>query len=212
MASNRDDNVGYQPYTPDEFDDPPEGPVGVHRGPRSLAVRILPVVVIIILAALCGLGAWTVVSGGKMPWQHSQTTSAQVEQARRKVEARRGKDPKSAPSRRAKTEEPKPAPQSPSPSQSEQPAPAANKASQVRVVNGTSISGYAAAKRQTLVAAGYTSVTADNPTGQLPQASVVWYQNEADKATADDVARTLGIGNVQHVPGASASVVAVLMN
>ncbi|AKV55434.1 hypothetical protein BACT_0971 [Bifidobacterium actinocoloniiforme DSM 22766] len=220
MASKRDENAGYQPYTPDEFDDPPEGPVGVHRGPRSLAVRVVPVIVIILLAVLCGLGAWTVVSGGKMPWQHQQTSSAKVDQVRRKVEAGRAKsngaqgqqgNESKSPSQAAPSQSAQP---SPAASQTQQPAPApvANKSAQVRVINGTSITGYAASRRQALVSAGYTSVTADNPTGQLPPASVVWYQNESDKATAEDVAKTLGIASVQQVPSASAPIVAVLRN
>ena len=60
--------------------------------------------------------------------------------------------------------------------------------------------------------AGYTSVEAANPTGTLPSASVVWYQNDADKATAQDVATTLGIADVQQTSGLDVPVVAILMN
>ena len=60
-------------YTPDEFDNPPVGPVGVHRGPKSLGSRMLPYAVVVLVAAVCGLAVWTLTSGflenGRMPWQ-----------------------------------------------------------------------------------------------------------------------------------------------
>ncbi|BDR52751.1 hypothetical protein KIM372_06580 [Bombiscardovia nodaiensis] len=209
MASNRDENAGYQPYTPDEFDDPPEGPVGVHRGPRSVPVRAIPFVVIVLLAVLCGLGAWTVFSGGKMFWQHNQTS--QVQSARTQSANSGDKSGKTATPSAKQTQAPSPTATASTPASA--PAqPAANKATQVRVVNGTSIAGYAASKRQTLLDAGYTNVNAANPAGQLPAASVVWYLNEADKATAEDVAKTLGIASVEQSASAAAPVVAVLLN
>ena len=48
----------YGSYSTDAFDNPPSGPVGVHRGRRSLAVRVAPFVVVIVVAALAGLLAW----------------------------------------------------------------------------------------------------------------------------------------------------------
>ncbi|BDR54925.1 transcription initiation factor IIF [Bombiscardovia apis] len=209
MASNRDEN-GYQPYTPDAFDDPPEGPVGVHRGPRSLAVRTVPFVAIIILAILCGIGAWTVLSGSKLPWQHSQTSTSQASQqqtAHQKSSTSNNTD--SSKPKESQTAQP-----STSAGESEQaaPAPAANKAAAVKVVNGTSTAGYAASKKQVLESAGYTNVTAANPAGQLPQASVVWYQSESDKVTAEEVAKTLGIASVEQSADAGTGIVAVLLN
>ena len=62
----------------------------------------------------------------------------------------------------------------------------------VRVINGTGISGYAATKQSVLNQAGYANVAAANPSGTLPDATVVWYQNDADKATAEDVEQRHG--------------------
>ena len=56
-----------------------------------------------------------------------------------------------------------------------------NLATEIRVVNATSITGYAKSKADALTQAGYTSVTPSNPTGNVPSQTVVWYQNEADK-------------------------------
>ncbi|MCH4159553.1 MAG: LytR family transcriptional regulator, partial [Bifidobacterium minimum] len=47
----------------DAFDDPPQGPVGIHRGNRSLGVRMAPVLISIVVAALAGLLVWGVFSG-----------------------------------------------------------------------------------------------------------------------------------------------------
>ena len=71
----------------------------------------------------------------------------------------------------------------------------------MRVVNATGIQGYAGQQADVLQTAGYTSVEATNPSGTLPASSVVWYQNETDKATAEDVATTLGISAVEQVQG-----------
>lgn len=87
-----------------------------------------------------------------------------------------------------------------------------DKSASVRVINGTRTSGYAASKKNTLAAAGYTNVVAANPQSSLPSSTVVWYRSDADKATAQDVASTLGISNVQQSTAISASVVVVLMS
>ena len=52
------DTMTYESYEPDSFDNPPKGPVGVHRGARSVMARLCPFIVVILVAALCGVGAW----------------------------------------------------------------------------------------------------------------------------------------------------------
>ncbi|MFT8357244.1 LytR C-terminal domain-containing protein [Bifidobacterium aquikefiri] len=79
------------------------------------------------------------------------------------------------------------------------------------MINGTSVAGYAAKQKTVLNNAGFTNVVAANPTGSLPTASVVWYQNETDKATAEAVASSLGISTVTQMTSVAAPVVAVLM-
>ena len=64
------------------YDNPPAGPMGVHRGARSAASRAMPYVIVIIVALLAGLLFWSIYSGEinnlKMPWssQESSTTSS----------------------------------------------------------------------------------------------------------------------------------------
>ena len=55
-------------------------------------------------------------------------------------------------------------------------------------------------------------MTPSNPTGTVPTQTVVWYQNETDKATAEDVAQTLGITNVEQSDGLVTPIVVVLLN
>ena len=89
---------------------------------------------------------------------------------------------------------------------------AVNTGTEVRVVNATNITGYAQSKADVLTQAGYTSVSASNPTGNVPSQTVVWYQNETDKATAENVAQTLGISNVQQSDGLVTPIVVVLLD
>ena len=92
------------------------------------------------------------------------------------------------------------------------PQQAVNTGTEVRVVNATNITGYAQSKADVLTQAGYTSVSASNPTGNVPSQTVVWYQNETDKATAENVAQTLGISNVQQSDGLVTPIVVVLLD
>ena len=78
----KQDKETYDSYEKDVYDNPPAGPMGVHRGARSAASRAMPYVIVIIVALLAGLLFWGVYSGEinnlKMPWssQESPTTSS----------------------------------------------------------------------------------------------------------------------------------------
>ena len=187
------DKVTYESYEQDVFDNPPKGPVGVHRGSRSVISRIAPFVIVILVAALCGFGAWAWVTGEyknilnlNTSSQTAQTSNTEKKDSSdAKSDSADSSDTKSentdssnAQSDSAATDN---ADQS---AQQDQAAATVNKATQVRVINATGISGYAGRKADVLQTAGYTSVEAANPTGSVPTSTVVWYQNEADKATA----------------------------
>lgn len=68
----KQDKETYDSYEKDVYDNPPSGPMGVHRGARSAASRAVPYVIVIIVALLAGLLFWGVYSGEinnlKMPW------------------------------------------------------------------------------------------------------------------------------------------------
>lgn len=212
---------GIESYAMDEFDNPPKGPAGVHRGRRSAAARYTPFVVVVVVAALCGFLAWGVLSGefNKVHWpwspassQTSSKTSSTT--AKKKAAAKKAAEKKQQEEAKKQQEEEaaKKQQEEEAAKQQQEQAAQVDRSLSVRVINGTGISGYAATKQSVLNQAGYANVAAENPSGTLPDATVVWYQNDADKATAEDVANALGISNVQQTSGLGASIVVILLN
>ena len=211
MASTRDNGTQARPQVHDAFDNPPKGPVGVHRGPRSLPVRALPYLLVVVLAVLCGLGLWAAVSGS-LPWQQTHTDASRVISSHLPKRSASSSDSKPSAETSSQEQASQESSQSPSASaSSSSPAPVVNRGTQVAVINGTRITGHAGSKRQVLVNAGYTAVTATNPQGALPGVSTVRYRDEADKATAQEVASLLGITQVEQSSVASTPVEAILM-
>lgn len=224
----KQDKETYDSYEKDVYDNPPAGPMGVHRGARSAASRAMPYVIVIIVALLAGLLFWGVYSGEinnlKMPWssQESPTTSSTEKSKSSESKSKSQADSDSASGNKTDASN---ADSSTDSQQNDQNADqnaeqadnataqqVVNTGTEVRVVNATNITGYAQSKADVLVQAGYTSVSASNPTGNVPSQTVVWYQNEADKATAENVAQTLGISNVQQSDGLVTPIVVVLLD
>lgn len=224
----KQDKETYDSYEKDVYDNPPAGPMGVHRGARSAASRAMPYVIVIIVALLAGLLFWGVYSGEinnlKMPWssQESPTTSSAEKSKSGESKSKSQSDSDSASGNKTDASN---AGSSTDSQQNEQNAEqnaeqadnataqqVVNTGTEVRVVNATNITGYAQSKADVLVQAGYTSVSASNPTGNVPSQTVVWYQNETDKATAENVAQTLGISNVQQSDGLVTPIVVVLLD
>lgn len=216
----------YESYAKDMFDNPPAGPMGVHRGARSAASRAMPYVIVVIVSLLAGLLFWEIYSGEagnlKMPWvakESSSTSSASTgKKSEGKSEAASGdtdknknqtSDSSNAQSGDATDSDQNDGQNSDQDTDTNQ---SVNLSTQIRVVNATNITGYATSKADALTQAGYTSVTADNPTGNVPSQTVVWYQNEADKATAENVAQTLNIANVEQSSTLTTPIVVVLLN
>lgn len=195
----------------------------------------MPYVIVIIVALLAGLLFWGVYSGEinnlKMPWSSQESSTASS--AEKAKSAKSGKSGKSKSESRSDSASGNEADASNTDSstgsqQSEQNEQNAeqnaeqtdnataqqvvNTGTEVRVVNATNITGYAQSKVDVLTQAGYTSVSASNPTGNVPSQTVVWYQNETDKATAENVAQTLGISNVQQSNGLVTPIVVVLLD
>lgn len=218
----------YGSYPTDAFDNPPSGPVGVHRGRRSLAVRVAPFVVVIVVAALAGLLAWGVASGelNKVPWPWAQQSAqtAQGDQDRQDdAAADDGDDAQAdaddqddaADQGEADGQDTDGAAQPDDATADEQqpesqPEQTVNYNTSVRVINATGVNGYAAQQSGVLQSVGYTSVIAANPSGgALPSVNVVWYQNETDLATAQNIADTLGIATVEQATGIADPIVVV---
>lgn len=222
----KQDKETYDSYEKDVYDNPPAGPMGVHRGARSAASRAMPYVIVIIVALLAGLLFWGVYSGEinnlKMPWssQESPTTSS-AEKSKNSGSKSKSQSDSASGNKTDTSNTDSPADSPADSQQNDQNADqtdnttaqqVVNTGTEVRVVNATNITGYAQSKVDVLAQAGYTSVSASNPTGNVPSQTVVWYQNETDKATAENVAQTLGISNVQQSDGLVTPIVVVLLD
>lgn len=237
----KQDKATYESYASDEFDNPPAGPVGVHRGQRPLGVRVAPYLVVLIVAILAGALTWSLVTGeftkitglGGTTTAQTDTTkkdsaststdsSSSDQNSDDSTDSSNGSDStdsstdgKDSSDTTDSTDSSKTDSQNDSQSSDQNADQSAqvNKATSVRVVNASGINGYAGEKKSTLEASGYTAVEAANPTtNNLPSANVVWYQNETDKATAQDIASTLGITAVEQTSGLDVPIVVVLLN
>jgi cytoskeletal protein RodZ len=175
-----------------------------------------PVLISIVVAALAGLLVWGVFSGqiahvgslfGAGSSGSTTVASGTASTSTASTSASASSSSSSSAQESSTTAQPSESSTSATATQS------VDKSTAVRVVNATGISGYAGTKAGVLQQAGYTSVTAANPSGStLPDQTVVWYQDEADEATAKDVASSLGISEVLQQSGLSAPIVVVLLD
>ena len=208
----RKDTEQYQSYEKDAFDNPPEGPVGVHRGNRPMLVRVTPFIIVLVAAVAAGVLFWSIFSGeaaNMFNRRSEQTqTTAQTSQgsssssADESASGTASQSSQSATAGESTSAEGTPS-QTPSESESAQSTPEesqqVNTNAQITVINGTGVSGDASEWAAALQGQGFTNVTPANPdaTTVLPAQTVVYYQNEADLATAQQVANTLGIATVE---------------
>lgn len=222
----RKDTEQYQSYEKDAFDNPPEGPVGVHRGNRPMIVRVTPFIIVLVAAVAAGVLFWSIFSGeaaNMFNRRSEQTqTTAQTSQgsssssADESASGTASQSSQSATAGESTSAEGAPS-QTPSESESAQSTPEesqqVNTNAQITVINGTGVSGYANDRAGVLQNQGFTNVSAANPdaTTVLPAQTVVYYQNEADLATAQQVANALGIATVEQSTSIGTPIQVVLM-
>lgn len=222
----RKDTEQCQSYEKDAFDNPPEGPVGVHRGNRPMIVRVTPFIIVLVAAVAAGVLFWSIFSGeaaNMFNRRSEQTqTTAQTSQgsssssADESASGTASQSSQSATAGESTSAEGTPS-QTPSESESAQSTPEesqqVNTNAQITVINGTGVSGYANDRAGVLQNQGFTNVSAANPdaTTVLPAQTVVYYQNEADLATAQQVANALGIAAVEQSTSIGTPIQVVLM-
>ena len=222
----RKDTEQYRSYEKDAFDNPPEGPVGVHRGNRPMIVRVTPFIIVLVAAVAAGVLFWSIFSGeaaNMFNRRSEQTqTTAQTSQgsssssADESASGTASQSSQSATAGELTSAEGTPS-QTPSESESAQSTPEesqqVNTNAQITVINGTGVSGYANDRAGVLQNQGFTNVSAANPdaTTVLPAQTVVYYQNEADLATAQQVANALGIAAVEQSTSIGTPIQVVLM-
>ncbi len=184
----RKDTEQYQSYEKDAFDNPPEGPVGVHRGNRPMIVRVTPFIIVLVAAVAAGVLFWSIFSGeaaNMFNRRSEQTqTTAQTSQgsssssADESASGTASQSSQSATAGESTSAEGTPS-QTPSESESAQSTPEesqqVNTNAQITVINGTGVSGYANDRAGVLQNQGFTNVSAANPdaTTVLPAQTVV---------------------------------------
>lgn len=211
-------------YTPDAFDEPPKGPIGVHRGNPAWYAVILPYFVALIVAAVVGVLVWAIASGEishlPLPWNHQQQSSqsaspSKTSENKKSVKSDEDKSSEGGDDDDNKSEENKSDRKDAGDSKDNsandsKTQTSLDKSVAVKVLNATKISGHAAAGADKLKQAGYANVTAGNPTGKVPGESVVWYKDDSQKAAAEDIAKTLGISAVENEKQIVSPIVVVL--
>ncbi|NLF06303.1 MAG: LytR C-terminal domain-containing protein [Actinomycetales bacterium] len=188
-------------FPEDEFDvvgsTRPRSP---HRAPKSLARRIVPFVVAIILGPLLAYVIVTAISTGSLPGQGGDepTTQTTGDTVTPSVEP----DDEDETETETTDEEP-----SPEESESEttdeettqdEPDADPDQSTRVMVLNSTSTAGLAGRGREALEAAGWTNVATGNFSGTLPGSTVFYGEDDPVlEASARAVAEELGIETVE---------------
>ena len=100
------------------------------------------------------------------------------------------------------------------PTTSETPSPSPSipvrHSAKISVLNGTGTQGLAAQKVSALSSAGFDGATAANARGWDTEVTTVYYEDPNLKATAEEVAKVLGISRVQQTQTGDPDVVVVL--
>lgn len=186
-------------YPQDEFDRVGEDmPVGMHRPQPSRWKSVLPFLVILVVVPLLGWGASQLLTGLGGTQSDDGGTVAQSTQSDDAAQS----DQRSASPAETSVDEPQSeATPTPTPSETES-EPQSGTAEvdynvKIAVLNGTAIVGHAAEYAVTLNEAGFPGTTVDNAGDWLSQTSVVYYASPDLEATAQEIARVLGIDTVE---------------
>ncbi|MFF3039660.1 LytR C-terminal domain-containing protein [Arthrobacter citreus] len=183
-------------YPRDEFDKVPETSTrqGVHRE-RLIPARSSGIGLIItvgVLALLVGLAAYFVlprlgIGAG------SNASPAVSESSAPAPEPSPSQNPSASPTPSA-TSTPTPTPE-PTPE-----APAADRTQPVVVLNASGVSGLGAGISARIGADGWTTAQVGNWAGMPMQTSVIFFNGEAQRANAEELAALLGIATITESP------------
>ena len=190
------------PYPEDEFDAiSPDAPTGVHRAPRSAWSRWWPFVVVLVVVPALAYGVVTYLSRtGDLPLAGGSPQGQEEP-------AGTGEDPVEDPADAEATPGPEDPPvvePTPEPLPPDLTVP-------VSVLNGAGIGGLARTTAAELTAAGFTDVSPDDATGDLPDESTIYIASEDLRTTADLVATTLGVPTIEVAPDRVADGISVVL-
>lgn len=230
-----------QAYPRDEFDHYAGQHGGAHRGKRTVLARLKPYIIAIIVAALCALAFLTWTNGwlgsNGLNWlpgtsssrpaasssassasksttsNSSSSSNSSTSSSTNSADSSNSSATNSTTSSTTEQSQQNTTTQDAQNTQTQQAAQPVNKTRTITVYNGTGVSGYAARRASVLTSDGYSNVTAANPTNRstLPSANTVWYVENSDKSTAEEVASKLGISNVEQVANLGQGNIAVVL-
>jgi cytoskeletal protein RodZ len=201
----------HEDYPEDEFDvaGRDRTPQGVHRGPRPLLRTLLPILAVVVLAPLLAWGAITLLGGTDEPAPAASTAAApetaaptagatdgQTSEAPTEGTTEVGEDPTSEEPTEEET--------------TEEPAGQVERGTAIAVLNGAGVNGLAGEVVGTLAAEGFTGGVPDDYTSGAPATTTLYYNNADLQATAEEVGRVLGIGNLVESSSATQAIAIVL--
>lgn len=194
VSSKKRDTYDYPPDEFDEIADSGRIPHGVHRAAKSGFRRLLPYLLVVLIAPTVAFAAVSLYfNSPDAPTTANPPAASSANPSDDPSAA--VVDPTPSPTDTASvapTEDPTVEPTAPE--TSEPPAPTANFAAKVGVFNGAGVNGLAAKAQTALKTAGFTDVTAATYSGgSKPTVSTVSYKTEADAVTAQTVADSLKI-------------------
>ncbi len=200
---------GDYPYPEDEFDAAsPDVPTGVHRAPRSAWSRWWPFLVVLLVVPLLAYGAVTYLSRtGDLPGAGGDTSQGQDQGGDEDPAVDDGTDTGDG---TGEGEQPADGEESPADEPTAE-APQPDLTTPVAVLNGARIGGLAGRVAEQLTGVGFTAVTPDNATSDLPAESTVYIASEDLRATADLVATTIGVPAIEVSPERAVTGIVVVL-
>jgi hypothetical protein len=200
----------HEDYPEDEFDvaGRDRTPQGVHRGPRPLLRTLLPILAVVVLAPLLAWGAISMLGGSGEPEPSAAAPSAQETAA--PTAGATGGTTGEAPAE-GTTEGAEPTTEEPTEEETtEEPTGQVEYGTAIAVLNGAGVNGLAGEVVGTLASEGFTGGVADDYTSGAPATTTLYYNNPELQATAEEVGRVLGIGNVVESSSATQAIAIVL--
>lgn len=193
-----------QEFPPDEFDLVDSArPRSPHRAPKSLARRLLPFILAIILGPILAYVIVTAVTTGELPGWGTPSASSQATGSPDTVtpsDVLDDEDAEGEASEEPTTDEESTEDEPSAEDSTEEDEPAADPdlGTRVIVLNSTQTAGLAGRARDSLVTAGWTNVVTGNYSGTLPESTVFYAEDDPVlQASAEAVAAELGIEAVE---------------
>jgi len=202
-------------FPPDEFDvADSSSPRAPHRAPKSLARRLVPFLVAIVLGPLLAYVIVTAVTTGGLPGfgADSPTTIDSTGTVTPTPDPDPDDEDPATDPPSDETTGAEPTDEETTEEETEEPTAEPDLSTRVMVLNSTSTSGLAGRARDSLEAAGWTDVATGNYSGTLPGSTVYFAEDDPElEASAREVAAELGIDSVELDPELATDPITVVL-